>query len=60
VTATYENGTEVTAIRNAGGFDVLVYEEPPDGTYRGELRVGSGPDGVGYDYWVGGRPADEY
>jgi hypothetical protein len=58
VTATYENGSEA-AVKNAGGFEVFASEKPPTGSYRVELRVGSGPGGVGYDYWIGGRAADE-
>lgn len=39
VTATHQNGTQITDIKYTGGFEALSSEAPPDGTYGVELSI---------------------
>jgi len=49
VTATYRNGTSVSAIKGIGGHRASIVQGRPDGQYGVEIAI-EPADGIGYDY----------
>lgn len=52
ITATRENGTEVTGIKGTGGVELLAIAERPEGRYGVGIGLERAPDGAPYDYWL--------
>lgn len=50
VRATFENGTETSAIKGVGGHVASVVEGPPEGPYRVDLSIERAPEGAAYEY----------
>lgn len=52
ITATRENGTDVTGIKGTGGVDVLAIPERPEGRYGVEIGLERVENDAAYDYWL--------